>query len=90
MVGFEELGDSSWGGVGGHGLLRATTDSFAPSKKLEVSLIGEPGCGSSALVGREGSVKLLPGASGLPVFKGRMGNMVVKRRAKNRGKEVGG
>lgn len=75
-MGVEEDGDPGWGGVGGHGLLRDITDSFPPSKKLEYSLIGELGRGSSA--GREGSVKLLPGAGGLLDFNGRMGSMVVK------------
>jgi hypothetical protein len=77
-VGVEEVGDSSWGGVGGHGLLRDTTDSPPPSKKLEVSLAGVPGRGSS--VDCVGAVKLLPGMGALPVFNGRGGNIAAKRR----------
>lgn len=84
-VGVEEVGESSWGGVGGHGLLSDTTDSFPPSKKLDDSLIGEPGCGSSAGCG---DVKLLTGC--LPVLSGRMESIVTERWTKNRGKLLGG
>jgi hypothetical protein len=79
-VGVDEVrvGESNRGGVGGQGLLKDTTDSFPPSKKLEESLVGVPGCGSSAVAA--GVVKLLTGAACLPVLRGRTGNMDVGRR----------
>jgi hypothetical protein len=87
-VGVDEVrvGELNRGGVGGQGLLQDTTDSFPPSKKLEESLVGVPGCGSSAVAA--GAVKLLTGAACLPVLRGRTGNMDVERRTKN-GRTVG-
>lgn len=89
-MGVEEVGESNWGGVGGHGLFVSTSDSFPPSKKLEESLDGEPGCGSSG--GGRGAVKLL-GADCLfvPVLSGRVGgNMAVECRTREGGKLLGG
>ena len=72
-------------------MLRDTTDSFAPSKKLLVSLIGEPGRGSSTSAGRAGSDWLLPGGGGgLAVLNGRIGNMVIERRVKSQGMRLEG
>lgn len=57
--------------------------SFLPSKKLELSLVGEPGCGSSA--GGGGTGRLLLFLDDVLAAKFRLRNMVVQRRTKNCG-----
>ena len=85
MAILEEYGDI-WGGVGGHGLWSAIAVSFLPSKKLELSLAGEPGCGSSASGG--GTGRLLLFLDDVLAAGFRLRNMVVKSRTKNCG-EIG-
>jgi len=86
MVGLAR-GEETRGGVGGHGLVREMIVSVPSPKKLESSLIGEPGCGPST--GRGGITRPLVDNPGeLLVYDLRLKDMAARCRTKKAGRWV--